>query len=134
MFGPRSEWSAGSALQAYPGGMNHIGGIYPENAGRLTDQGASHIIIMSHVFRNENTAWKSDNEIVGTVSRDYLAFNKSYRVRDGVFYLRTNGWKRWTEFKIEEENVSGLGELCDEVLIHAFNIEGTRTGIGLNFV
>lgn len=134
MLGPGNERQAMSALQTYPGGMHVGGGIHPENAGRFLDYGASHVIVTSYVFRDGDIAWDRVNEMVDAVGRNRLVLDISCRIRNGTYYVCTNRWQRWTQFQVNEENVGRLGELCDELLVHAVDVEGKCAGIDLNLV
>src|SRR5881394_3850379 len=51
MLGPGNEPAARAALRAYPKGLQIGGGITQENAASFLDDGASHVILTSLVFR-----------------------------------------------------------------------------------
>src|SRR5205085_1524901 len=52
MLGSGNEGAAVQALQAYPGGMQIGGGITAENASFYLENGASHVIVTSYIFRD----------------------------------------------------------------------------------
>src|SRR5262245_58494537 len=51
MLGPGNEAEARAALESYPGGLQIGGGINLDNARSFLDDGASHVIVTSWVFR-----------------------------------------------------------------------------------
>jgi phosphoribosylformimino-5-aminoimidazole carboxamide ribotide isomerase len=52
------------ALQAYPGGLHVGGGINLDNAAAYLDNGASHVIVTSFVFREGRLDWERLNALV----------------------------------------------------------------------
>ncbi len=52
-FFAETKAQAIKALQAYPEGLQIGGGIQADNAMEYLEQGASHVIVTSYVFRNK---------------------------------------------------------------------------------
>ena len=48
----KNKRAALSALRAFPNGLQIGGGINPDNAKEYLDQGATHVIVTSYVFRD----------------------------------------------------------------------------------
>src|SRR5438094_9336642 len=68
MLGPGNEDAARAALRAFPGGLQVGGGINGENARSFLDDGASHVIVTSWVFRDGQLDWprlKSLVQLIG---------------------------------------------------------------------
>src|SRR5579872_7047360 len=57
MLGPGNEEAGRAALKAYPGGLQIGGGINLTNAASFLNDGASHVIVTSWVFREGNVDW-----------------------------------------------------------------------------
>src|SRR5213594_2309072 len=72
MLGPGNETAAGTALQAYPHGLQIGGGINPENARAWLNAGASHVIVTSWVFDQGRVAWERLPQLVGVIGRERL--------------------------------------------------------------
>lgn len=134
MLGPGNEGAAIEALLAYPGGLQIGGGINDQNARAYLDQGASHVIVTSHVFRDGRLDWDRLKTIVGLVGRRRLVLDLSCRERDGLYYVVTDRWQKFTELYITEETLHRLAVWCDEFLIHAVDVEGLCQGIDRKLV
>lgn len=134
MLGPGNENVACEALNAFPDGMQIGGGIYPGNAGRYLSEGASHVIVTSYVFREGQIIWERVEEMARTVGKQRLVLDVSCRKRDGEYYVCTNRWQKWTDFVLNDKNFESLGKWCDEILVHAVDIEGKKGGIDLELV
>lgn len=48
---------------------------------------------------------------------------------DGYYYVVTDKWQKFTDFRITKENVVLLSKYCDEFLVHAVDVEGKQAGI-----
>ncbi|WP_308634640.1 phosphoribosylformimino-5-aminoimidazole carboxamide ribotide isomerase [Paenibacillus silvisoli] len=129
MLGGGNEEAALAALRAYPGGLQIGGGIHAENAARYLDAGATHVIVTSYIFRDGELEMNNLNRIVSEVGKDRLVIDLSCKKRDGDWYVVTNQWKTFSEFRVNEANLLELAQYCDEYLVHAVDVEGKRTGI-----
>jgi phosphoribosylformimino-5-aminoimidazole carboxamide ribotide isomerase len=129
MLGGGNEAAALQALQAYPGGLQIGGGLTAENAGRYLEQGASHVIVTSYIFRDGKLDLQNLQNINAEVGRDKLVIDLSCKARAGKWFVVTNQWTVFSDFEVNEENVRELEKYCGEFLIHAVDVEGKRTGI-----
>jgi len=129
MLGPGNEDAAVNALQAWPGGMQIGGGITAGNASWWLDQGASHVIVTSHVFHNGILDEERLQNLVRQVSRRRLVLDLSCRWRDDGYYVVTDRWQKFTTLRIDRETVTRLCDFCDEFLVHAVDVEGKCLGV-----
>jgi len=129
MLGPGNEDSARRALSAFPGGMHVGGGMRPDNAAAFLEAGASHVIVTSYVFRDGKIDMDRIQEMVRAVGRHRLVLDLSCKKRDGQYWVCTDRWQKWTECKVNRENIAKLADFCDEILVHAVDVEGKRSGI-----
>ena len=118
-----------SALQAYPGGLQVGGGITAENAREYLDAGASHVIVTSYVFRNGDISFENLNRMMDTVGKKRLVLDLSCRKKDGLYYIVTDRWQKFTDTVLDCHVLNVLAESCDEFLIHAVDVEGKASGI-----
>ena len=117
------------ALGAFPGGLQIGGGMTDENAEFFLDQGASHIIVTSYVFRDGMIDYGHLEKMVSVTGKDRLVLDLSCRRRDGDYYVVTDRWQKFTDVKLSEQVLSDLASCCDEFLIHAVDVEGKASGI-----
>ena len=117
------------ALGAFPGGLQIGGGMTDENAEFFLDQGASHIIVTSFVFRDGMIDYGRLEKMVSVTGKDRLVLDLSCRRRDGDYYVVTDRWQKFTDVKLSEQVLSDLASCCDEFLIHAVDVEGKASGI-----
>lgn len=117
------------ALAAYPGGLQAGGGITPENAASYLDAGASHVIVTSYVFRDGQIHYQNLESIMKETGKENLVLDLSCRKKDGVYYIVTDRWQKYTEVALNKETMDELASYCDEFLIHAVDVEGKANGI-----
>ncbi len=129
MLGPGNEAAAREALRAYPGGLQIGGGITAENARGWLEEGASHVIVTSWVFREGALDWERLRTLVSAVGRARLVLDLSCRLRGGQYFVVTDRWQKFTELAVSRETLERLAECCDEFLIHAVDVEGLCRGI-----
>lgn len=129
MLGGGNEAAAVAALQEYPGGLQIGGGITAENAVPYLEQGASHVVVTSYIFRDGELNMDHLHKIVSEVGKDRLVIDLSCKEKDGKWFVVTNQWKTFSQFEVNVENLQELQSYCDEFLIHAVDVEGKRTGI-----
>jgi phosphoribosylformimino-5-aminoimidazole carboxamide ribotide isomerase len=134
MLGPGNEPEARAALQAYPGGLQVGGGVTGENAKAWLDQGASHVIVTSWVFREGHVDWNRLKQLTMAVGKERLVLDLSCRRRDNSYFVVTDRWTRFTEMTITSENLNNLAPMCAEFLIHAVDVEGLCRGIDKELV
>lgn len=133
-LGPGNDAAAEEALGAWPGGMQLGGGITADNAGTWLDKGASHVIVTSYVFRDGMIDIDRMNKLVKAVGSNRLVLDLSCRKRDGLYYIVTDRWQKFTSVAISPEVLTDLAGYCDEFLIHAADVEGKCSGIEVPLV
>lgn len=117
------------ALKAFPGGLQIGGGVRPENAAEYLDEGASHVIVTSYVFRDGRISWENIEKMEREVGKERLVLDLSCRKKEGVYYIVTDRWQKFTEVAVTTDIMRELGSHCDEFLIHAVDVEGKASGI-----
>ncbi|MBB6735363.1 phosphoribosylformimino-5-aminoimidazole carboxamide ribotide isomerase [Cohnella zeiphila] len=129
MLGGGNREAAVQALRAYPEGMQIGGGITAENAAEYLEEGASHVIVTSYVFRDGRLDTDNLRKIVAEVGKERLVLDLSCKERDGKWYVVTNQWTRFSDLELNEASIRELENSCDEFLIHAVDVEGKREGV-----
>ena len=61
-------------------------------------------------------------------------FDLSCRRRDKDYWVVTDHWQKFTEFRIDPRELNRLANLCAEFLVHAADLEGLRGGVDLELV
>ena len=117
------------ALAAYPGGLQVGGGITAENAKEFIDAGASHVIVTSYVFKDGKVNYENLGKMVQAVGKEHLVLDLSCRKKDGVYYIVTDRWQKFTKEVVSISLLNKLSVGCDEFLIHAVDVEGKSNGI-----
>ena len=117
------------ALQTYKGGMQIGGGITDKNAEEYILAGASHIIVTSYVFSDGKICYNNLNRLNSSVGREHICLDVSCRMRDGKYYVVTDRWQKFTDVVLNENLIVSLSEYCDELLVHAVDVEGKKAGI-----
>ena len=141
MLGPGNEEAGRRALEAWPGGLQVGGGITNVNAQQWLDRGASHIIVTSFVFRNGAIDYERLQQLVDIVGKERLVLDLSCRRRpedvaastttleDCPYYVVTDKWQKFTNFKVDATNLQQLAQYCNEFLVHGVDVEGKQCGI-----
>ena len=117
------------ALQTYKGGMQIGGGITDKNAEEYILAGASHIIVTSYVFGDGKICYNNLNRLNSAVGREHICLDVSCRMRNGKYYVVTDRWQKFTDVVLDENLIVSLSEYCDELLVHAVDVEGRKAGI-----
>lgn len=123
------------ALRAYPGGMQIGGGITKENALYFLEQGASHIIVTSYVFKGGRIYYENLEALCSLVGKERLVLDLSCRKSAALeededsYYIVTDRWQKFTEEPLSGSLLGTLSSYCDEFLIHAVDVEGKSAGI-----
>lgn len=134
MLGPNNEQAAKAALEAYRGGLQVGGGITAQNAQQYLDAGASHVIVTSYIFKDGKLNWDNLHAIVEQVGKERLVIDLSCKSRDGKWFVVTNQWKQFSDFEVNAANIAELEQYCDELLVHAVDVEGKQSGIQQSLV
>lgn len=117
------------ALQAYPGGLQIGGGMTDKNAAFFLEQGASHIIVTSFVFKDGRIDYENLDKIAAVTGKEHLVLDLSCRKKGNSYYIVTDRWQKFTEVELTAEVLDELSSYCDEFLIHAVDVEGKSSGI-----
>lgn len=132
---PTSEYyeetkqQAMEALRTYPGGMQIGGGITDENAIDYIENGASHVIVTSFVFKDGEVNWDNLDKLVKTVGKERVVLDLSCRKKDGKYYVVTDRWQKFTKEVLDVTTLERFQKYCDEFLIHAVDVEGKASGV-----
>lgn len=130
MLGSGNDAEAISALQAYPGGMQAGGGMTPDNAASYLEAGASHVIVTSFLFEEGQLSQARLEQMAESVGRERLVIDLSCRrTSDGAYYVATDRWQTITRDQITASLIHRVEEYCDELLIHAADVEGRQGGV-----
>jgi phosphoribosylformimino-5-aminoimidazole carboxamide ribotide isomerase len=129
MLGQGNEEAALEALRAYPGGLQIGGGINADNAAHYIEQGASHVIITSYVFKNGEINFENLEKVVAAIGKERLVLDLSCRRKDDKYYVVTDRWQKFTNFQVNSDTISELEKYCSEFLVHAVDVEGKCSGI-----
>lgn len=120
---------AKGAFREFPGGLQAGGGITCENAVDFLDAGASHVIVTSYVFSEGDIRFDRLKRLSSVVGKRHLVLDLSCKKKDGLYYIVTNRWQKFTNQPLKEEFLDKLSSYCDEFLVHGVNVEGTGSGI-----
>lgn len=129
MLGSGNEEAALLALNAYPNGLQVGGGITNENAKKYIEAGASHVIVTSYIFHDGQLDMDRLQKLVNTVGKEHIVIDLSCRKRDGKWFVVTDKWTKFSEFEVNEQTIPFIEQYCDELLIHAVDVEGKRSGM-----
>lgn len=134
-LGPGNDEAAKSALAAYPAGLQIGGGITQENAAEWLAAGASHVIVTSWLFDSEGKfLWDRLDSLCAEVGRERLVIDLSCRALGDGWVVAMNRWQTLTDLEITPENLDRISGRCDELLIHAADVEGLCEGIDARLV
>ena len=120
------------ALGAFPGGLQIGGGMHADNAAFFLEQGASHIIVTSYVFRGGKINWAHLENMVKAIGKDHLVLDLSCRRQGDDYFIVTDRWQKYTNVPLNRETLDLLSGYCSEFLIHAVDVEGKARGIEEN--
>ncbi|GLS26821.1 phosphoribosylformimino-5-aminoimidazole carboxamide ribotide isomerase [Marinibactrum halimedae] len=133
-LGPGNETEALNALRAWPNNLQYGGGVNDQNAELYLKAGASHVIVTSYLFENEQFSWDRLNTIQSITGREHLILDLSCRRTHDGWHIATNRWQTVTSLPVNGETLSELSEHCDEFLIHSADVEGLQQGIDHDLV
>ncbi|MFQ9934661.1 MAG: phosphoribosylformimino-5-aminoimidazole carboxamide ribotide isomerase, partial [Lachnospiraceae bacterium] len=117
------------AIESYRGGLQVGGGINVNNAKSYLEEGASHVIVTSFVFKDGNINYDNLIRLSRVTGKDRLVLDVSCRKKDGKYYIVTDRWQKFTDVALSEDVFYRLADYCDEFLIHAVDVEGKANGI-----
>lgn len=122
------------ALKAAEGTLQIGGGMTDENAAFFLEQGASHIIVTSFVFRDGQINVENLRKIAAVTGKERLVLDLSCRKKEGNYYIVTDRWQKFTDIVLNDSVLHELSQYCDEFLIHAVDVEGKNSGIEKDLV
>lgn len=125
----RTKEQAYRALAAYPKGLQIGGGITADNAKEYLDAGASHVIVTSYVFRDGQIRWDRMDRLKEAVGKEHIVIDLSCRCLDGIYYIVTDRWQKFTEVELSHKVLDQIAGYCDEFLVHGVDVEGRASGI-----
>ncbi len=117
------------ALKSYPNGMQIGGGITDKNAQFFLENGASHVIVTSFVFKNGTVNFDNLKSLVNCIGKEHLVIDLSCRKKGSDYYIVTDRWQNFTDIKLNKSTLEELAQYCDEFLVHAVDVEGKSAGI-----
>lgn len=126
--------AAAEALAAYPGGLMVGGGINAENAASWLDAGASHVIVTSYVFRDGRINMDNLRALTENAGREHVVLDLSCRKRDGLYYICTDRWQKFTDTALSPALLRELSAYSDEFLVHGIDVEGKGNGFDRELV
>ncbi|MEO4052186.1 phosphoribosylformimino-5-aminoimidazole carboxamide ribotide isomerase [Solibacillus sp. CAU 1738] len=129
MLGNGNEDAALTALKTYPNALQIGGGITAENATKFIEAGASHVIVTSYIFHDGALDMDRLEKLVSTVGKDKLVIDLSCRIRNGKWFVVTDKWTKFSDFEVNAKQIRIIEKYCDELLIHAVDVEGKRSGM-----
>lgn len=134
MLGKGNEPAAKEALAAYPHGLQVGGSITPDNAKIYLDEGASHVIVTSFIFDDQELSISKLEKMFQTVGKKNLVLDLSCKriSQEGEtpkWFIATNRWQNLTHVEISPKTLEFLSKFCDEFLIHAADVEGLQNGM-----
>lgn len=129
MLGSGNEAAAMEALQAYPNGLQVGGGITADNAKAYIEAGASHVIVTSYIFHDGKLDMERLHALVEAVGKNHIVIDLSCRKKDGKWFVVTDKWTKFSDFEVNAHSIKTIEAYCDELLIHAVDVEGKRSGM-----
>ncbi|KAL3642686.1 Phosphoribosylformimino-5-aminoimidazole carboxamide ribotide isomerase [Castilleja foliolosa] len=126
---PLSESAAIEALHAYPGGLQVGGGINSSNALSYINEGASHVIVTSYVFKNGVVDFERLKELANAVGKQRLVLDLSCRKKGDRYAVVTDRWQKFTDVYLDQKVLDFLANYADEFLVHGVDVEGKKLGI-----
>jgi len=133
-LGQGNDDAAREALAAWPGGLQIGGGVTMDNAAERIDAGASHVIVTSCLFREEQLDEDRIKRLGQAVGQSRLVIDLSCRRRGDDYFVVTDRWQTFTQLRVDADTLSQLAEHCDEFLIHGVDVEGLGQGIDKTLV
>ena len=105
-----------------------------DNAAEWIDAGASHVIVTSCLFREEQLDEDRLKRLGQAVGHSRLVIDLSCRRRGDDYFVVTDRWQTFTQLRVDADTLSQLAEHCDEFLIHGVDVEGLGQGIDKTLV
>ena len=87
------------------------------------------MIVTSYVFRDGRISYENLERMKAAVGKERLVLDLSCRKKDGLYYIVTDRWQRFTSVPVTKETLTELAAWCGEFLVHAVDVEGKASGI-----
>jgi len=111
------------------------GGITLENATEWMNAGASHLIVTSWLFSPEGKFLPERlSQLTSEIGKENLVIDLSCRRTKQGWTVAMNRWQTLTDLNITTENLNHIADHCDELLVHAADVEGLCKGIDQELV
>jgi phosphoribosylformimino-5-aminoimidazole carboxamide ribotide isomerase len=138
-LGPGNDQAARAALAAWPGHLQIGGGVDSANAMEWIAAGAGKVIVTSWLFPDGAFAPERLRALSQLVGRERLVVDLSCRRQQEPggapqWLVATERWQRLTAFAIDAEHLGQVARWCDELLVHAADVEGLCRGIDAELV
>eukprot|EP00732_Lithocolla_globosa_P003157 Lithocolla_globosa_v1_NODE_2392_length_2024_cov_169.287963.p1 type:complete len:278 gc:universal NODE_2392_length_2024_cov_169.287963:618-1451(+) len=134
-LGPNNDVAAKEALKAWPEGLQVGGGVNLDNCTEWLKAGASHVIVTSWLFVDDEFSFERLKELSEKIGKERLVVDLSCRKsKEGGWFVATNKWQTITKTQITKENLDLICQYCAEFLIHAADVEGLCKGIDRELV
>lgn len=128
-LGPGNQEEVLKALKTWPNGLQFGGGVNRENASDFLNAGASHVIVTSALFENDEFSFERLEALKKEVGAERLVLDLSCRRTEQGWNIATNRWQTVTRTPVNAETLTELANHCAEFLIHAADVEGLQAGI-----
>lgn len=137
---PANDEAAQLACSTWPNMLQVGGGINDTNALEWLNQyKASHVIVTSWLFSKDSEErtvldWDRLKQLSSIVGKDRLIVDLSCRsvkeaLGEGRWVVAINKWQTLTDSELCPELLSRVVQYCDEILVHAADVEGLCNGI-----
>ena len=133
-LGDGNDDAAQQALQTWPNELQIGGGMNLENGQQWLDAGASHIILTSWLFSDDQLDWERVRLLAKEIGSCRIVIDLSCRRAGDSWNVATDRWKTTTNTQVSKELFERLAPYCDEFLIHAADVEGKVGGIDADLV
>jgi phosphoribosylformimino-5-aminoimidazole carboxamide ribotide isomerase len=133
-LGAGNEEQVKLALAHWPQGLQFGGGVTADNASGYLAAGASHVIVTSYLFENNELSLKRLEQMQRETGKQRLVLDLSCRRTANGWNIATNRWQTITHTAIDKHSLQELANYCDEFLIHAADVEGLQAGIDSELV
>ena len=135
MLGPKNNYQAIEALKAYPNGLQVGGGISINNAATWIEEGASHVIVTSCLFdENERFDLAKLEDLVKRIGKEKIVIDLSCKKSESDWLVMKDNWQTETDLRINQPLLHLLSKYCDEFLIHATELEGKCQGMDTELI
>jgi phosphoribosylformimino-5-aminoimidazole carboxamide ribotide isomerase len=128
-LGRGNDDAAREALTCWPGGLQLGGGVTLDNAAEWLAGGAAKVIVTSWLFVDNRLDLGRVEALARAIGPERLVVDLSCRRVDGGWRVATDRWQTITETPVDGPTLAALAPLCQELLVHAADVEGRCEGI-----